>query len=80
MRLIFLCLGFFLSLYSTELSYVGSSTIGKTVLPEFAKEFSKNYGHTFSRIESPGSGQGVDALLKDKTELAGISRAIETNK
>jgi len=39
-----------------ELSYVGSSTIGKTVLPEFAKEFSKNYGHTFSRIENPGSG------------------------
>ncbi|AOO66640.1 phosphate ABC transporter substrate-binding protein [Sulfurospirillum halorespirans] len=80
MRLIFLCLGFFLTLHSAELSYVGSSTIGKTVLPEFAKQFSKNYGHTFSRIENPGSGQGVDALLKDKTELAGISRAIETKE
>ncbi|AHJ14374.1 phosphate ABC transporter substrate-binding protein [Sulfurospirillum multivorans] len=80
MRLIFLCLSFFLSLHSAELSYVGSSTIGKTVLPEFAKEFSKNYGHTFSRIENPGSGQGVDALLKEETELAGISRAIETKE
>ncbi|WP_088437266.1 hypothetical protein [Sulfurospirillum diekertiae] len=36
---------------------------------KFAKEFSKNYGYTFSRIENPGSGQGIDALLKDKIEL-----------
>lgn len=64
-------------LLSSELSYVGSSTIGKTVFPVLAKEFSQKFGHSFSRIENPGSGQGVEALLKDKTDFAGISRPVE---
>ena len=67
-------------LQGAELSYVGSSTIGKTILPQLAQEFSKTYGHTFSRIDNPGSGQGIDSLLKDKTELAGISRTIENKE
>lgn len=70
----------FTLLVSAELSYVGSSTIGKTIFPTLAKEFAQKSGHTFSRIENPGSGQGIDALLKDKTELAGISRAIENKE
>ena len=64
-------------IYAADLSYAGSSTIGKTVFPVLAKEFSQKTGHTFSRIENPGSGQGVEALLKDKVDLAGISRGIE---
>lgn len=80
MRTIFVLMIAFFALWGAELSYVGSSTIGKTVLPQFAQEFSKNYRHTFSRIDNPGSGQGVDALLKDKTELAGISRPIEAKE
>ncbi len=62
---------------AADLSYAGSSTIGKTVFPLLAKEFSQKTGHTFSRIENPGSGQGVEALLKEKVDLAGISRGIE---
>lgn len=64
-------------IYAADLSYAGSSTIGKTVFPVLAKEFSQKTGHTFSRIENPGSGQGVEALLKEKVDLAGISRGIE---
>jgi len=80
MHIFWVLISIFLTLNAADLSYVGSSTIGKTVLPQFAQEFSKNYGHTFSRIDNPGSGQGIDALLKDKTELAGISRPIETKE
>ncbi|AFL69688.1 phosphate ABC transporter substrate-binding protein [Sulfurospirillum barnesii] len=77
MRMLLTWMLSFVFIYATDLSYAGSSTIGKTVFPVLAKEFSQKAGHTFSRIENPGSGQGVDALLKDKVDLAGISRGIE---
>lgn len=80
MRIFYILMVTLFALQGADLSYVGSSTIGKTILPKLAQEFSKTYGHTFSRIENPGSGQGIDALLKDKTELAGISRAIENKE
>jgi phosphate transport system substrate-binding protein len=75
----FFALFFFIlnSLFGADLAYVGSSTIGKTVFPTLAKEFSQKTSHSFSRIENPGSGKGVAALIAGGTDIAGISRPIK---
>jgi len=73
--LIFLSL--IVSISLSEIKYVGSSTIGGTVLPKIAKDFSIQNSIKFDDITVPGSGKGIKALLSDKTKLAGISRNIK---
>jgi phosphate transport system substrate-binding protein len=60
--------------------YVGSSTIGGTVLPHLAQDFSAKSGVNFDKIDIPGSGKGIAALLADRTKLAGISRNIKDSE
>lgn len=60
-----------------EIKYIGSSTIGKNILPEAAKSFTKQTGIPFEEIQNPGSGKGVKALIAGETPLAGISRKPE---
>lgn len=66
-------------LFGAELSYVGSSTIGKTIFPTLAKDFATKSSHSFARIENPGSGKGVAALIVGNTDIAGISRPIKAS-
>ncbi|MCF6173794.1 MAG: PstS family phosphate ABC transporter substrate-binding protein [Campylobacteraceae bacterium] len=77
MRYILLCVSIVVLAIAGEMKYVGSSTIGGTILPHLAKDFSIKSGIVFKKIEIPGSGKGIAALLADKTRLAGISRNIK---
>jgi len=45
-----------------------------------AKDFSVKSGVDFDKIYIPGSGKGIDALLANKTKLAGISRNIKDSE
>jgi phosphate transport system substrate-binding protein len=64
-----------------ELRYVGSSTIGTSILEaEAAAAFTKNSGIKFTAIEQIGSGRGIQAVLEGKTSLAGASRPLKTDE
>jgi phosphate transport system substrate-binding protein len=75
-----------LSLFCTpalaqELRYVGSSTIGTSVLKAGAVDaFSKKSGIRFAAIDESGSGRGIQALLEGKTALAGASRPLKAEE
>ena len=61
-----------------ELSYVGSSTIGTGILNAGALDaFRAKTGKHFSSVQIPGSGKGIDALIKGETALAGVSRPLK---
>ena len=66
--------------FGGEIVYIGSSTIGGTVLPKLAKDFSAKTGIKFDTIKIPGSGEGIKALLEGETKLAGISRNIKNSE
>ncbi|MDA7848212.1 substrate-binding domain-containing protein [Sulfurospirillum sp.] len=66
-----------IALSANEISYVGSSTIGGTILPKLSRDFSEKTDIKFNKIDVPGSGSGIKALLSGKTSLAGISRNIK---
>ena len=59
-----LVLGMLAGLASAQIAYVGSSTIGETILPEAAKIFTAKTGISFGRIEIQGSGKGLDMVFR----------------
>lgn len=61
-----------------DLSYSGSSTIGTSILQAGAlSAFEAKTGIRFARVEQPGSGKGILALLSDEVPLAGASRPLK---
>lgn len=77
MRFLVIVVSLILFANAGDIVYVGSSTIGGTVLPKLAADFSKEYNIRFDTIKIPGSGEGIKALLSNETKLAGISRNIK---
>ena len=60
------------------LTYSGSSTIGTGILEAGAiKAFQDKAGMSFSSVEQPGSGKGVQALIDGKVTVAGASRQLK---
>jgi hypothetical protein len=58
-----LVLGILSGSAAAQLAYVGSSTIGETIIPEAAQVFTAKTGIPFGRIEIQGSGKGLDMVL-----------------
>ena len=66
------------ALAQEKLSYSGSSTIGMSILQAGAlKAYEDKTGKKFERVDMPGSGKGIDALLGDSVAMAGVSRALK---
>jgi phosphate transport system substrate-binding protein len=65
---------------SAQLSYVGSSTLGETIIPEAAKAFTAKTGIPFGRIEIQGSGKGLEMVLRGEAPLAGVSRSLSSEE
>lgn len=60
-----------------KIDYSGSISIGIGILQSGAsRAFEKKTGIKFSSIDTSGSGKGIDALLKGKATLAGLTRPI----
>ena len=67
-----------LSALAAELSYSGSSTIGTSILEAGAvAAFTAKTGIKFGKIDQPGSGKGIKALLADEVPLASASRPLK---
>ena len=61
---------------AAELSYVGSSTIGDHIMPAAAEAFTRKTGVTLRSIETQGSGQGLELVMRGAAPLAGVTRAL----
>lgn len=60
------------------LTYSGSSTIGMSILQAGALQaYEAKTGKKFAKVDMPGSGKGIDALLDDAVAVAGVSRALK---
>lgn len=63
---------------AAELSYSGSSTIGTSILQAGAvAAFESKTGIKFTKVDQPGSGKGIQALLAGQVRLAGASRPLK---
>jgi phosphate transport system substrate-binding protein len=61
-----------------DLSYSGSSTIGTGIMQAGAvAAFEAKTGNKFTKVDQPGSGKGIKALLADEVPLAGASRPLK---
>jgi phosphate transport system substrate-binding protein len=66
------------SAMAADISYSGSSTIGTSILKVGAvAAFKTKTGISFSKLDEPGSGKGVKALLDGQVSLAGASRPLK---
>jgi phosphate transport system substrate-binding protein len=61
---------------AAELSYVGSSTIGDTILPAAAEAFARKTGVKLGSIATQGSGKGLELVVRGAVPLAGVSRGL----
>jgi phosphate transport system substrate-binding protein len=61
---------------AAELSYVGSSTLGETVIPAATRAFTARTGIPFTKIETQGSGKGFEAVLAGQADISGLSRGL----
>jgi len=61
---------------AAELSYVGSSTIGDSIIPAAAEAFTRETGVKLGSIATQGSGQGLKLVLSGAAPLAGVSRGL----
>jgi phosphate transport system substrate-binding protein len=61
---------------AAELSYVGSSTIGDSIMPAAAEAFTRKTGVKIGSIASQGSGQGLELVVRGAAPLAGVSRGL----
>src|SRR5438105_4706620 len=64
-----LILGMLCGSAAAQIAYVGSSTIGEHVIPQAAKAFAAKTGILFSRIETQGSGKGLEMVLRGEAQL-----------
>jgi phosphate transport system substrate-binding protein len=71
-----LILGMLCGSAAAQIAYVGSSTIGEHVIPEAAKAFAAKTGILFSRIETQGSGKGLEMVLRGEAQLTGVTRSM----
>ncbi|MCM2264107.1 MAG: phosphate ABC transporter substrate-binding protein [Desulfuromonadales bacterium] len=63
---------------AAEISYSGSSTIGTSVMKAGAvSAFEAKTGIKFTKVDEPGSGKGIKALLAGEVPLAGASRPLK---
>ncbi len=61
-----------------DLRYSGSSTIGTGILEEGAVEaFEAKTGIRFASVVQPGSGEGIQALIQGRVDVAGVSRPLQ---
>lgn len=58
------------------LTYVGSSTIGENILKDAGPKFTARTGIAVGRIETQGSGRGLEMVLRGQAELAGVARTL----
>jgi phosphate transport system substrate-binding protein len=58
------------------LSYVGSPTLGETIIPLAARAFTAKTGIRFDRIEAQGSSKGLEMVLSGEAPLTGLSRSL----
>ena len=61
---------------AAELSYVGSSTIGDSIIPAAAEAFTRKTGIKLGSIATQGSGQGLELVVHGAAPLAGVSRGL----
>lgn len=63
---------------AADISYSGSSTIGTSVMKAGAvAAFQAKTGIKFTKVDEPGSGKGLKALLAGEVPLAGVSRPLK---
>ena len=63
---------------AAEISYSGSSTIGTSILQAgAAAAFEAKTGIKLARIDQPGSGKGIQALVAGQVSVAGVSRPLK---
>jgi phosphate transport system substrate-binding protein len=65
---------------TAQVGYVGSSTIGETIIPEAAQVFTAKTGIPFGSIETQGFGEGLDMVLRGKAQLAGVARSLSSQE
>jgi phosphate transport system substrate-binding protein len=75
-----LILGMLSGSAAAQITYVGSSTIGETIMPEAAKVFTAKTGIPFGSIEIQGSGKGLAIVLRGEAQLAGVSRSLSSQE
>ena len=61
---------------AAELSYVGSSTIGDSIIPVAAEAFARKTGVKFRSIDTQGSGKGLELVVGGAAPHAGVSRGL----
>ena len=61
---------------ASELSYVGSSTIGDSIIPPAAEAFARKTGVKIGSIATQGSGQGLELVVRGAAPLAGVGRGL----
>ena len=61
---------------AAELSYVGSSTIGDSIIPVAAEAFARKTGVKFRSIDTQGSGKGLELVVRGAAPLAGVGRGL----
>jgi phosphate transport system substrate-binding protein len=75
-----LILGMLAGSAAAQITYVGSSTIGETIMPEAARAFTAKTGISFGSIEIQGSGKGLEMVLRGEAQLAGVSRSLSSQE
>lgn len=66
---------------AADLSYSGSSTIGTSIMKAGAvSAFQAKTGIKFAKVDEPGSGKGVKALMDGQVSLAGVSRPLKAEE
>lgn len=61
---------------AAELSYVGSSTIGDSIIPPAAEAFARKTGVKLGSIDTQGSGKGLELVVRGAAPLAGVGRGL----
>ncbi len=59
---------------SEPLVYTGSSTIGEKLVPSAFASFTRQSGAVIGPIETPGSGEGIEAVKAGRAAFAGVAR------
>jgi phosphate transport system substrate-binding protein len=61
---------------AADLSYVGSATIGDSIIPAAAEAFARKTGVQIGPIDTQGSGPALELVVRGAAPLAGVSRGL----
>jgi len=61
---------------SAQLNYEGSSSLGDSLIPELAKDFTAKTGIQFGTINPTNSAQGFQGVKSGKAAIGGLSRLL----